>query len=290
MLMGVVFVTYNSYKKSLINLAYEGLLTMSEKDVVALTEFGLTVMQAKAYVALLAVKEASPSQLCKAIGVVRPEAYRVLHELSAKGLADTKLGFPVTYCPVDPERVLSILTRRHEDALVSLKKKRKTLLASLASVKLSDQVLEERFVLIAGGKNAQFRITEMIRKAKDEYLAVISKQGLRRWNDDYVRVITSARNRKCNVRMIAEADRSSAELAEHLSRVVRLRTWQPVLFYMDIVDRNQMMFGPAFPANEEELEHRENDLWTNNLKFVQGMCAMFESLWKISRNYVRMDT
>jgi len=263
---------------------------MSEKDVVALTEFGLTVMQAKAYIALLAVKEASPSQLCKAIGVVRPEAYRVLHELSAKGLAHTKLGFPVTYSPVDPERALSILTRRHEDVLVSLKKKRKILLGSLSSVRLSDQVLEERFVLIAGGKNAQFRTTEMIGKAKDEYLAVSSKQGLRRWDDDLVRAITSARNRKCNVRVIAEVDGSTTELANHLSRLVRLRTWQPVLFYMDIVDRNQVIFGPAFPAGEEELEHREHDLWTNNPKFVQGMCAMFESLWKISRNYVRRET
>ena len=260
---------------------------MSEKDTVALTEFGLTVMQAKAYIALLAVKEASPSQLCKVIGVVRPEAYRVLHELLAKGLAHRKLGFPVTYFPVDPDRALSILTRRHEDALVSLKKKRKTLLASLSSVEMSDQALEERFVLIAGMKNVQFKVNQMVRKAKDEYVAIATKHFVRRMDHDWVRAITSAKNRKCNVRIIAEVDDSSTESVNYLSRLVRLRTWQPILFYMDIVDRNQAVFGPAFPAGEQEMEQREEDLWTNNLKFVQGMHAMFEGLWKISTNHVR---
>jgi sugar-specific transcriptional regulator TrmB len=263
---------------------------MSEKDIVALTEFGLTVMQAKAYVALLAVEEAAPSQLCKAIGVVRPEAYRVLHELTTKGLVHKKLGFPIRYSPVDPERALSILTRRYEDTLVSLKKKRRALLVSLSSVNLSNQALEERFVLIAGGKNVQFNVNQMIRKAKDEYVAVTSKHALRRMDDGWVRAIASAKNRKCNVRIIAEVDAPSAKSANYLSRRVRLRTWQPVLFYMDIVDRNQVVFGPAFPLGEEELEHREQDLWTNNLKFVEGMHAMFESLWKISHNYVRKDT
>jgi sugar-specific transcriptional regulator TrmB len=263
---------------------------MSEKDIVVLTEFGLTVMQAKAYIALLAVGEAAPSQLSKAIGVVRPEAYRVLRELTGKGLVHRKLGFPATYFPVDPERALSILTRRHEDTLVSLKKKRKTLLASLSSVNLINQAPEERFVLITGGKNVQFKVNQMVRKAKDEYVAVASKHALRRMDDDWVRAITSARNRKCNVRIIAEVDGSSTESVNYLSRRVRLRTWQPVLFYMDIVDRNQVVFGPAFPAGEEELEHREQDLWTNNLKFVQGMYAMFEGLWKISSNYGRGHT
>jgi sugar-specific transcriptional regulator TrmB len=274
-----------------MNVLLEGILTtMSEKDIVALTEFGLTVMQAKAYIAMLGAKEAAPSQLCKTIGVVRPEAYRVLHELSAKGLVNRKLGVPATYSPVDPERALSILTRRYEDTLVSLKKKRKTLLASLSSVNLSNQAPEERFVLIGGGKNVQFKVNQMIRNAKDDYVAVASKNAFRRMNDDWVRAVTSARNRKCNVRIITEADDLSTESANYLyslSRRVRLRTTQPVLFYMDIVDQDEVVFGPAFPAGEEELEHREQDIWTNNLNFVEGMYAMFESLWKISSKYVR---
>jgi hypothetical protein len=62
---------------------------------------------------------------------------------------------------------------------------------------------------------------------------------------------------------------------------------QPIMFYMDIVDRNQAVFGPAFPAGEQEMEQRQEDLWTNNLKFVQGMHAMFEGLWKVSTNHFR---
>jgi hypothetical protein len=59
-----------------------------------------------------------------------------------------------------------------------------------------------------------------------------------------------------------------------------------LLFYLDIFDRKEMLFGPAI--TDAELSNavgRDTDLWTNNLQFVGGMHALFEHLWDASAKY-----
>jgi sugar-specific transcriptional regulator TrmB len=263
-----------------------GLTTMSEQDVSSLAEFGLTSLQARVYVALLKLGAVRARQISVSVGVVRPEVYRVVHELSVKGLVQKNLGPPATYSAIAPARALAALTKRLSDKLESLRKQREQLTKALSSVTAKTVSPLERFYLISGGQNAVAKNIQMVREANQDYSAIMTKYGLSRALDNgLASSIVSAKRRKLRVRIISDVDSTNSKTADYLARHIELRTSHDLLIYMDIVDRNQMIFGPAFPPRDEELDERQSDLWTNSQKFVRGMYALFQRIWEESTRY-----
>jgi len=57
---------------------------------------------------------------------------------------------------------------------------------------------------------------------------------------------------------------------------------------LNIVDMKEMALAPPYTNVEAtgQKTREEADLWTNNRRFVNGLYAMFESLWK-ARKHVR---
>jgi sugar-specific transcriptional regulator TrmB len=260
--------------------------TMSEQTIASLTEFGLTSLQARIYVALLNLGVVRASQVSTNVGVVRPEVYRVLRELLVKGLVQKNIERPATYSAIAPGRALSALRKRLRDKLVFLNKKQEELAAALSSVSAKTSPQIERFSMISGGENAVARNIQMVREAQEDYSAIMTRFGLSRARDNgLVRAIVSAKRRKIRVRIISEIDSSNSETASYLAQRVELRATRDLLFYMDIVDCSQMLFGPAFPASDKELGERQSDLWTNSRKFVRGMHGLFERFWAESNVY-----
>ena len=80
---------------------------MSENEFGNLVEFGLSVLQARAYVALLRLGSSRASQISSMLGIVRPEAYRILQELCIKGLVERSLGTPLKFAAVPPDRAVA---------------------------------------------------------------------------------------------------------------------------------------------------------------------------------------
>jgi sugar-specific transcriptional regulator TrmB len=263
---------------------------MSEEDLSSLVDFGLTKLQARAYVALLKLGTARASQLSSTMGVIRPEVYRLLRELCTRGLVQKSLGYPSTFSAVPPDHALSILTKQHRESLITLNQKKRDLTKSLSGVIRETNLPYQGLSVIIGGDNLVIKLKEMIGRAEKDYVGIHSKYGLRRWlNDSLAKTIVSAKKRKVRIRLIAEKDETSAKAIDYLSRWVEVRLSKDVLFYMDIVDGREMVFGPAFPLTDEEatrMDHRELDLSTINPSFVRGMYAMFDTFWEASPRYV----
>lgn len=267
---------------------------MLDQDISALVDFGLTVLQARVYIELLARGESPAGRLSLAIGIIRPEAYRLLRELSVKGLVQKNLGSPATYTAVPPREALTLLAEKHRAKLVELSRKKNALLQSLT--RLSDETIvsKQGVSLIKGGGNLIIRTREMITRGRHDYVAIRSRFGLARMRDNGIAdAMIAARKRKMTVRLISEIDSRNIEVANYVSRYVEMRRSKGLLFYMDIVDGREMVFGPAFPLSDEEakrLDTRELDLWTTNLNFVRGMYAMFERLWGACPRYRNVRT
>ena len=130
---------------------------------------------------------------------------------------------------------------------------------------------------------------EMIADARKDYVGIVSRFGLARLREYGLEAaLVSAKKRGLRLRVISEIDSSNVRFADRLARYVDLRLNHDLLLCMDIVDWSEMLFGPAFPTNEEEaksLDNKELDIWTTNPRFVHGMYAMFERLWEASPSY-----
>jgi sugar-specific transcriptional regulator TrmB len=271
------------------SVVYDGTrTTMSEEDLKILTEFGLSAIQAKTYVAVLRLGRSKASHICSVVGLTRSETYRILGELSVRGLVQRCAGSPSTFAASPPCEAVSLLIDRVAKRLALMEEKRPRLIECLESwmPERSFEASTQRFDLIMGGGAVLRRALQLITKVEHDYAKVSSRFGIRRlagegaWGKDFSRAIIAAKNRGVRIRIISEAD-PNFKPTRVLSRCAEIRELKDVSFYFDIVDLREMVIGP-FLADEDATERssRQADLWTNNSNFILGMHNLFERLWE----------
>lgn len=80
----------------------------------SLAELGLSVNEARLYVALLTIGEGTAADLARASGVPRPKVYEALGAMESRGFCTTVLGRVTRYRPLAPDIALRDWTR-HRD-------------------------------------------------------------------------------------------------------------------------------------------------------------------------------
>jgi hypothetical protein len=185
------------------------------------------------------------------------------------------------------------MLQANKEKMILLDQKKARLSKSLSSITPTDFAFQPLSV-ITGGGNLIRRVNQMIAEAKLDYAGIVSKTGLARLRSDGgAASLISAKRRGLRVRVITELDHSNSDVANYLARHIEVRQSHDLFYYMDIVDKREMCFGPGFPFEGEEarsLLSRELDLWTSDSRFVLGMYAMFERLWEVSPRYARVST
>jgi sugar-specific transcriptional regulator TrmB len=173
--------------------------------------------------------------------------------------------------------------------LADLERKEGTLVRALLSIgHHPSESPDYRLSLVDGSGNVDRLESQFLKEAEQEFVAIISKQGLAALDQPTRRAIISAKKRKLRIRILTEIDLSNLKKANDLSRFVEMRQTQGLLFYLNIYDRRRVLFGPAFLLSDYQphLDRRELDIWTDNPRFVAGMYGMFEKLWQASRKFI----
>ncbi len=76
---------------------------------------GLRGYEARAYLALIEIGEASASVIASKAGIPQPRVYEVLDSLLKKGLVEVKIGRPRTYRALSPDVALNLYAKRYID-------------------------------------------------------------------------------------------------------------------------------------------------------------------------------
>jgi sugar-specific transcriptional regulator TrmB len=256
-----------------------------------LADFGLSALQVRVYVALVRLGPCRASMISAKTRLVRPETYRVLRELCAKGLVQRNLESPSRYTATTPATALRILMEQYERKVKMLKQKAPALVNLISSSSAETTDSAEALSLVTGHESVRLLENEMINKAKEDFAVIVSKFHLIQLFDSGVgRALISAKRRGIRVRVIAEIRDSNMHFANRLARYVDVRTTHDLLFCMDVADKNKVIFGPAFPDTEEEARSVDGldydiQVSTRNSRFVRAMYTIFERLWEASADY-----
>jgi len=97
-------------------------LLQQEETVQTLVNLGLTVLQAKVYLALVKSGTSTGRTTAKTAKVASQDIYRVLTELQEKGLIEKIIAKPNKYRPILLEEGLSMLLQRRNKQTAELKK------------------------------------------------------------------------------------------------------------------------------------------------------------------------
>jgi len=120
----------------------------SDKEIDSLEDLGLTLSQARVYLALLNVGCSNAKTASKVSGVVRQDIYRVLNELIAKGLVAKTLDVPSKFDPVSLENGLVILYDRKKIEVINMKARVADLLKNFNDNKKTSNLNKESLLEI----------------------------------------------------------------------------------------------------------------------------------------------
>ena len=83
-----------------------------DEDVEALTSLGLTILQAKVYLALVESGSSTIKEISKNAGVARQDLYRITSELQKLGLIEKVIAVPTEFKAIELTLVTTILLQR----------------------------------------------------------------------------------------------------------------------------------------------------------------------------------
>ena len=85
-----------------------------------LVRLGLTLYEARAYVALIRRDGSTPAEVARVAGVPRPRIYDVIDSLVAKGLASERPGRVIRFVATPPAEAVNLLVHVHQERLQML--------------------------------------------------------------------------------------------------------------------------------------------------------------------------
>jgi len=256
-------------------------LVTAEEDVQTLTHLGLTLSQAKVYLALLELKKATGKTISKHSKVARQEAYRILDELQEKGLVEKIIDMPTEFKPIPIKDCISILIERKKNAISKTQKEAITLLQKFKEK--NSHVLQEeepQFILVPE-KESSWKIGRAIENAQTSVDTITTLNRFRSGMFEFDEIIRSALKKSIKFRIITdkpEDGNSLPEIAKALMKdpLFKVRYCnQSLSAVLGIYDKKEMTISISTVRGLGETP----TLFSNNLCLLAIAQNYFETMW-----------
>jgi len=244
---------------------------------------GLTLNQAKVYLAILKLEKTTAGQVAKYAKVRREDVYRILPSLEKMGLIERLLGKPTVIQATPISDALGFLVTEEKGKFDERLKGMKSIVQRL-SLKDWKQPLpgaESIYILIAEKKAILAKTSELIRNARKE-VALIADKGrimpiLSQFSDEY----RLAMKKGAEIRVLFEAESTDSLLIEKARKLVdgasvHIRFHGEALNHFIMSDDKEALITTSKQSGLGE----SPSLWTNNSNLIGVLRTSFESDWK----------
>jgi sugar-specific transcriptional regulator TrmB len=252
-----------------------------DKTAYELTAYGLSLNQAKIYLALLRLGRGKASDVSRLSKVPRAEVYRVVDKLQKMGLIEATLERPVMFQPVRPDKLVEILLNNLTEKMAKLTEKRDKIISDLKPLEGKVE-REERiyFCTIVGRRATLEKAIEMCNEAKEEILYMVSGLGLRQVAVyGLLEAFQQRVSAGVRVRVISEIQESNLRESKLFLNICELRHADQLTARIMLVDHTQAMVGVSIKEDLSLNVKEHIELWTNNPGFISIMDRFFQELW-----------
>jgi len=242
-----------------------------------LTGLGLNVLEAKVYLALVKIDEASAKTISKASNISQPDVYRVLSKLENKGLVERIIALPNRFKATPINEGVAVLLQRRDTQSALLHKQETELVQHFKGKVMTTETREEagQFILVPGAHI--HRIKNAVENAQSLVLCFTTLDMFRK-----VRFITEdvwkrGVKRHVNYQFIIGKPHEEQVTLE-LDPLLRDNKFFSLKFVVAsmpcviLVDKKEV-----FLRTEINLEAPV--LWSNNPCIVEMFQKYFETLW-----------
>jgi sugar-specific transcriptional regulator TrmB len=248
---------------------------------------GLSLNQARVYLAVLKLEKTTVGQVAKFSKVRREEIYRILPALEKMGLIERLLGKPTEIRATFISDALTFLVaeekRKSDERLLGMKSTVKKL--SLKEWAQQPPEEESIFILIPDKKAILAKTSGLIGDSRKEVALIADKTRilpvLSRFSDEWKRGIRSG----VQIRLILEGDSPDASLKEKVKKLiggvsVQVKFHCEPLNHFIMSDDKEALITTSKKSGLGE----SPSLWTNNSNLIGVLRTGFESDWKKAEN------
>jgi sugar-specific transcriptional regulator TrmB len=255
----------------------------NDENTDLLLGLGLTLNQAKVYLAILKLEKTTVGQVAKFSKVRREDVYRILPALEKMGLIEKLLGKPTEIRATPISDALTFLVAeektRSDDRLSGMRSRVQRL--SLKDWKQPLPGEESIFILIAEKKAILAKTSELIGNSRKE-VALIADKGrimpfLSQFSDEYRLAIKKG----AQIRLLFEGDSPDGLLKEKVKKLIDGASVhvkfhrEPLNHFIMSDDKEALITG-----SKESGLGESPSLWTNNSNLIGVLRTSFESDWK----------
>jgi sugar-specific transcriptional regulator TrmB len=258
-------------------------LALQQSDLEVLKSLGLTLSQAKVYLALIKTKPPEVELISKLTNISRPDVYRALSKLQNLGIVEKAIERPQRYKAVPPQEGITILLKRRDEEHDTLRRNSKLLADRLKNYSFTKPTSSsDRFVLIPKKSRMITTIKRAIDASQETVdLAMSLKRFMFGTKEVFAENHKKAWARGVRFRYIVEKP-EEATTAEHLAQYFRKNSLCEARF---LSDKPQAVIGiydkrEAFIIlSPKEGIFNSPAVWSENPSFIMVIQDYFEHLW-----------
>jgi sugar-specific transcriptional regulator TrmB len=254
----------------------------NDENTELLLGLGLTLNQAKVYLAILKLEKTTVGQIAKFSKVRREDVYRILPTLDKMGLIEKLMGKPTQIRATPISDALSFLVAeeksKYEDRLKGMRNK-----VHMLSLKDWKQPLPEEsiYILIAEKKAILAKTSELIRNSRKEIKLIADKARIIPILSQFSQECRHAINKGAQIRLIFEGEKSDSLLKEKVNKLidgtsVHIKFSPESLNHFNMSDDKEALITTSKESGLGE----SPSLWTNNNNLIGLLRTAFESDWQ----------
>ncbi len=255
----------------------------SDESTDLLLGLGLSLNQARVYLAILKLEKTTVAQVAKFSKVRREDVYRILPSLEKMGLIERLLGKPTEIRATPISDALSLLVseekNKSDDRLTGMRSSVKRL--SLKDWKQPFPGEESIYILIAEKKAILAKTSELIRNSKTEVALIADKGRIIPVLSQFLDECKQAIKKGAQIRLIFEGQNPDSLLREKVKKLidgasVHVKFHPEALNHFIMSDDKEALIT----ADKESGLGESPSLWTNNSNLIGVLRTGFESDWE----------
>ena len=243
-----------------------------------LMELGLSLLQARIYLGLVALEKSEIVAISKASNVARTDVYRIIPTLEKLGLAEKLISKPTMYKATPLKDGLSMLLQRKRKAYAVLENNTIMLLNSFPDDSLqASKEVTSHFIITSEKTLFQKRFEKSFSQAQTAEI-VLPKEGFRLSPYPIFDYIKAASKRGARIRMITNRvendpmDKKTERLRKNSFFEVKFAA-APLKFATAVFDKKDLNICVSPDGTDVP------SLYTDNVRIVEMANLLFEAMW-----------
>lgn len=255
-------------------------MSQNDEHIQTLMDLGLTLLQAKTYLALATLGKAEVKTISKASNVARQDIYRIMPTLQKLGLAEQIIAKPTMYRATPIKEGLSILLQNRQKETAELQQKTRKLLNNFQRNNIITTLQEDsQFILISARTKFAKRLENSthIAQANIDFIGPWKsfKALLFYGFQDLKRAI----ERSVKIRIITEKPEDKESIPK-ATQALENRFFE--VRYISAPAPIAMMIFDKKEFNLSISDREWPSLWSNNPNIIKLATSYFDDMWNKS--------